>query len=372
MNTIDIRAFDIPVFLRYLGENLKNQPKANDLSRFFVQTLHEDKDCLLTPGFGDFHWTHDNENFLVTFKEEGVARATAGGMDYYLRLQVHHPNLDLLSAFVKHALTYNKPLENQKIKVYYSRSKGYWDYFSSVYAQHLESIYVEPETKNSILQHIESFIKNKERYVKFGRSYKLNFLFTGVPGSGKTSLIKAIALKYNRPLYVLNFSKTLVDENLVSLMAEVRENSIILMEDIDSFFVDRESKDNEISFSALLNIMDGTMSQGNGTMMFLTANNPDRLDPALIRPGRIDRVVKFDFPRRQEIELAFRDITETEDQDKFNAFYKHIKNVRINMSAIIDYLFRYPTLYLENIQELLSQTQLRHEIVNDKTDKMYN
>ena len=144
------------------------------------------------------------------------------------------------------------------------------------------------------------------------------------------------------------------------------------MEDIDAFFVDRESQSNiNVSFSALLNVMDGTIMKGNGTMIFLTANNSDRLDSALIRPGRIDHVIKFDYPRQQEIKTAFKDITGIEDDTMFAAFYKHIKTLKLNMSTIIDFLFRYSENFLDHIDELLSQTRIRDEIVNDKCKKMY-
>jgi SpoVK/Ycf46/Vps4 family AAA+-type ATPase len=118
--------------------------------------------------------------------------------------------------------------------------------------------------------------------------------------------------------------------------------------------------------------MDGTMMKGNGTMMFLTANNPDRLDRALIRPGRIDHVVRFDYPRVQEIREAFCDIVGSEEN--FKEFYGKIKGLRINMSSIVDYLFRNSEngSYMKNIEELISQTQLRQDITNDsKADKIY-
>jgi hypothetical protein len=60
--------------------------------------------------------------------------------------------------------------------------------------------------------------------------------------------------------------------------------------------------------------------------------------------------------------------------DNFEEFYSHIKNIKITMAGIIDYLFRYhhDNLYIKHIDELLNQTQLYHEIVNDKTEKMYS
>lgn len=381
MNTIDIRSSDQYQFIKYLGHHFETQPALSDVKRFQAQIEYNSSSstndsmttCFLTPWIGTHHWHYKDEVFLITIQGEGSPVPVGCSVEYYHRIQVSHPTLDKLSAFVKDALTYSKPIQNQQIKIFYSKSKGFWEHFNNIYAQPLTKVYLDPEIKECITTHIDAFIASKQRYINFGRPYKLNFLLTGVPGAGKTSLVKAIALKYKRPVYVLSFTKGLTDETLVELMSDVKDNSVILLEDIDAFFVDRESKsDINVSFSALLNIMDGTMMKGNGTMMFLTANNPDRLDNALIRPGRIDHIVRFDYPRQQEIKEAFFDICETTDEKLFATFYAKIKGVRVNMSSLVDYLFRYSTTYMDNIDELLKQVQLRQEIhAVDKVEKMY-
>lgn len=387
MYCIEIRGIDKIHFVKYVAHNLNTQPNTHDIKYFFAQvdmdatpsidqssaTASDERKCLLVPWVGEYSW-HDVDGNIITIKisEEGEPQFTGGYLDYYYRIQVYHSNLNVLTHFVKTVLSFTKPIKNHQIKIFYSKSKGYWEHFDNIYVQPINKVYIDQFVKNVIFGHIDSFIESKERYITFGRPYKLNFLLTGVPGAGKTSLVKSIALKYQRPIYVLSFTKGLTDETLVDLMTEVKDNSIVLMEDIDSFFVDRESKNINVSFSALLNVMDGTIMKGNGTMIFLTANNPDRLDPALIRPGRVDHVIKFDYPRQQEVREAFKDITETDDESLFNEFYQKIKGVRINMSSIIDFLFRYHKSWADHIYELLTQTKLRDEITNDKVDKMYS
>ena len=356
-------------FLYYLKVN-EIDINVHELTNFSIN-IENDNSGVLYPGLGEFYWTHKGERFLITFREEGEP-VCAGSIQYFKRLIVRHEDLRVLKEFVHEALTYIRPTDSGKIQIMSSKSKGYWDDHSSIYCQKLDSIYINPDVKKSIIFNIDHFLASKERYNRFGRSYKLCYLLAGVPGSGKTSLVKAIAEKYKRPIYVLNFTKSLTDEILIELIGCVKDNCIILVEDIDAYFVDRKPQDINVSFSIIINILDGTLVMGNGTIIIMTANNPDIMDPALIRPGRVDHIVKFGNPCKNEIHSAFTDITEITDDVKFNEFYKSIKSKGVSMSGIVDFLFRHPTDYMEKIEELLAQTSLYHAIVNDKTDKLYS
>jgi chaperone BCS1 len=177
---------------------------------------------------------------------------------------------------------------------------------------------------------------------------------TGPPGSGKTSIIKAISLKYKRPLYTISFTKQLTDESFIDLATEIKNDSIVLIEDIDAFFVDRQAVDINISFSAFINFLDGALCTGSGIITFITANNPERLDPALIRPGRVDRIVKFEAPKKNEIRCAYKDLTGLEN---FDEFYAKVPR-DISMAGVIEYLFRYSEDPIGNINDLRNQVAM--------------
>ena len=116
-------------------------------------------------------------------------------------------------------------------------------------------------------------------------------------------------------------------------------------------------------------MFDGLFSPGNGCILFMTGNNPERLDSALIRPGRVDQIIKFDYPKKKEVQKAFNAIV-SDDPENFANFYKNISGSQISMAGIVDYLFRHPTDYLDCISELNTHTQLLHEIT-DKSSKLY-
>lgn len=122
--------------------------------------------------------------------------------------------------------------------------------------------------------------------IPHGRGYLLH----GEPGNGKTSLIKAIASHYDRCIYYLSLSdEKMTDASLFYLIGGIEAKyPILVLEDVDCLFQNNRDSKNKITMSGLLNSLDGLMSVNN-LILFMTTNHIDRLDPALIRPGRIDK-----------------------------------------------------------------------------------
>ncbi|KAF9340269.1 hypothetical protein BGZ91_002810 [Linnemannia elongata] len=115
-------------------------------------------------------------------------------------------------------------------------------------------------------------------------------LLYGSPGTGKTSFIHALAGELGLNIYVVNLSsKNLTDDTLSELVADTPSRCLLLIEDVDAAFIQRKSKDaaTGITFSGLLNSVDGVSAQ-EGRMLCMTTNHLERLDEALIRPGRVD------------------------------------------------------------------------------------
>lgn len=347
-----------------------NPAQTYEFQKYFSEKItdeyinYEYCDGKLILGLGEYSY----EEFTIAYSEEG---SPSGDPPSYFRRMtiIHQTDKSKLEQLLKTVFT--KIEDEQTIKVYNCSRHGFWTTRPNVSAQNIDYIFIPKETKESIINSIDAFIKNKERYTKFGRIHKLGFLLSGVPGSGKTSLVKAIALKYKRPVYTISFGRTLTEEKLFDLINDMNENSILLLEDIDSIFVERKPEDTTcISFSALINILDGVLSNGNGTITFMTANNPKQLDKALVRPGRVDKIVQFDYPRKSEIKEAFMHLT---DGLSFDAFYDRIRTHKINMSGIIDYLFKNEVDYIKNIDQLLEQTKLYTDLVFSEADsKLYS
>lgn len=172
---------------------------------------------------------------------------------------------------------------------------------------------------------IAEFLKSQDWYAERGIPWRLGFLFYGVPGSGKTSLIKALAGEFGMDLYSLNLGDPhLTDSKLISLLAEAKADSITTLEDIDAAFKAREKSkdtDNGVTFSGLLNALDGVASK-EGSIVFMTTNHKDVLDPALIRPGRADLHIEFDYATREQASRLFKQFfpqSSTQSAERFSA-----------------------------------------------------
>jgi chaperone BCS1 len=162
-------------------------------------------------------------------------------------------------------------------------------------------------TVETVLSAVMEFRERAEWYASIGIPHRIGFLFEGIPGSGKTSLIAALAGHLNVSLYALNLSSAwLDDDNLTRLLNCVPNGSFILLEDIDAAFHGRKKEEGakELTFSGLLNALDGVASK-DGNMVFMTTNHVELLDPALIRPGRVDVKVHFDYARPAEVTRLF-------------------------------------------------------------------
>ncbi|KAI6172304.1 BCS1-like protein [Aphelenchoides besseyi] len=191
----------------------------------------------------------------------------------------------------------------------------------------LESVVLAEGVANSIHDDVLEFIKSEKWYNERGIPYRRGYLLHGPPGTGKSSYISALAGHFGYSICTLSLSeRTLDDDRLAYLLNNAPPNCFILLEDIDAAFVSRDLFDNSqhrayegmtrVTFSGLLNAIDGVASTEE-RLLFMTTNHIDRLDTALIRPGRIDMKQYFGNCTPIMLEQMFqRFFNASEDQCK--------------------------------------------------------
>ena len=187
-------------------------------------------------------------------------------------------------------------------------SFGWWQSSRQIAPRRLDSVILPRGAAESILDDLVEFLRSENWYRSIGIPWHRGYLLHGTPGTGKSSLVVALAGELKMNLYLLNVSGAgMSDEKLSNLMSEVRGGSIVLMEDVDCTFPDREKSDKDrVTLSGLLNVLDGVSSR-EGCVVFMTTNHASRLDPALARPGRVDKKIEFSSATRDQIDrLAAR------------------------------------------------------------------
>ncbi|KAI7834687.1 BCS1 N terminal-domain-containing protein [Kickxella alabastrina] len=172
----------------------------------------------------------------------------------------------------------------------------------------LESVILDQGVSSGIVDDVQDFISNGKWYDDRGIPYRRGYLLYGPPGSGKTSFIQALAGDLGYNICILNLSERgLTDDRLNHLLSVAPERSLILLEDIDAAF-NRTRQQSEqaayqqsmVTFSGLLNALDGVASSDE-RIIFMTTNHIELLDPALVRPGRVDVKVYLGNASRHQI-----------------------------------------------------------------------
>ncbi|PRQ47540.1 putative ATPase, AAA-type, core, AAA-type ATPase domain-containing protein [Rosa chinensis] len=166
-----------------------------------------------------------------------------------------------------------------------------------------ETMAMDPEQKKMVMDDLDRFVRRRDFYKRVGKAWKRGYLLYGPPGTGKSSLIAAMANHLKFDIYDLELSSISRNSDLRSVLLSTSNRSILVIEDIDcsveaenrvvaeKFMGSRYNRPSQMKFtlSGLLNVIDGLWScVGDERIIIFTTNHKDRLDPALLRPGRMD------------------------------------------------------------------------------------
>ena len=233
---------------------------------------------------------------------------------------------------------------------------SYWEKLKDIRKRSFDSIFIPNKDKNRIIEELDDFnnVEMYEKREKLSIPHKKIFLLYGPPGTGKTSIAKAIATHLKWGILQIPIDNKLDSTNLIIGVNRLPEQYIVLFEDIDSYFLERSIDGNhKICFSDILNILDGVNSPKN-FIVVLTTNHVEKLDEALTRPGRIDCMINITFIKKKESKEMFNAFF-PKHKDKFNTFWKAIKNKHILTGCKLHSYFSYcykKANYMEEIEHL--------------------
>lgn len=279
------------------------QPQENSLSIGLIckPPFHEKlPEIVFTPNRGVHYFVYRGKLVILSRGKDPTSSGPDSGIMRMLipesiTLEVLTRDRGVIRRLLEDARALSYPPDELRTKVYSAWYRE-WRLAVKRRARPLDSVIMKAGIMESVLATIQTFLTSERWYVEHGVPYRLGIELYGPPGSGKSSLVAALASHFQMDIAVLDLAAdNLDDAGLNVLLSTVPPGSFLLIEDIDCIFNGREragEAHNNLTFSGLLNAIDG-VAAAEGRVMFLTSNRHDVLDAALVRPGRVD--VRFEI-----------------------------------------------------------------------------
>jgi len=275
----------------------------------------------------------------------------------------------------------------------YWAKKSVWSHIPFEHPATFDTLAMDPEQKEGIIDDLMAFQKSKEYYAKVGKAWKRGYLLYGPPGTGKSTMIAAMANFLDYDVYDLELTAIKNNTELRKLFIETTGKSIIVIEDIDCSVDltgkrrkgkkasgDKDSEDNDkpklpmepekdddtkVTLSGLLNFIDGLWSAcGGERIIIFTTNHKEKLDPALIRRGRMDKHIEMSYCRYESFKVLAKNYLDIVGHELFSEIQKLLEETNMSPADVAENLMpmskkkkRDPDLCLAGLIEVLKQAK---------------
>ncbi|KAI6680760.1 hypothetical protein NL676_034641 [Syzygium grande] len=316
------------------------------------------------------------------------------------KLQIRKRNKDLiLNSYLDYIMSKAKDIRrNNQERLIYTNSRNDsrgrpWESVPFKHPSTFDTLAMDPARKRDIMEDLRNFVAGQAFYQRTGRAWKRGYLLYGPPGTGKSSMIAAMANFLGYDIYDLELTEVPSNSELRKLLMKTSSKSIIVIEDIDCSvnlsnrlkapkapaprsYSDpgapdaesggKEGNNNTITLSGLLNFTDGLWSCcGSERIFVFTTNHIDKLDPALLRSGRMDMHIYMSYCSYPALEILLRNYLGCEAKDLGEAAARELREVvekaKMTPADISEVLIKKGRNKDKAVSELLEELKARAE-----------
>ena len=281
----------------------------------------------------------------------------------------------LLPAYLDHILAAAADIRRRsQDRMLYTNARGGvmdtrglpWDPVPFKHPSTFGTLAMDPARKAAIMADLRDFAGGSAFYERTGRAWKRGYLLYGPPGTGKSSMIAAMANFLGYDVYDLELTEVSSNAELRKLLMKTTSKSIIVIEDIDCSVdltgkrkdkkaekkADADSDDKpklptdpdkddgtKVTLSGLLNFIDGLWSAcGGERIIIFTTNHKDKLDPALIRRGRMDRHIEMSYCRFRAFKVLAKNYLDVEEHELFGQIAQLLEETDMSPADVAENL----------------------------------
>ncbi|GAA0162464.1 hypothetical protein LIER_18553 [Lithospermum erythrorhizon] len=370
---------------RYLGKNSSSQAK-----RLKARVLRESEVVVLS--MDDYEEVNDEFEGVKLWWASSQIPPNRQSISFYPRedekrfftLTFHKKHRKVVTeSYLKHVLDEGKEIAvQQRQRKLFTNNKseggGYgrrrlWSHVMFNHPASFNTLAMEATKKKEIIDDLETFSRSKEYYGKIGKAWKRGYLLFGPPGTGKSTMIAAMAnfLKYD--VYDLELTAVKDNTELRRLLIDTSSKSIIVIEDIDCSLdltgqrekkkmekkkgdsgekkdedkskvekelkKDEDKKGSEVTLSGLLNCIDGLWSTcGEERIFVFTTNYVEKLDPALIRRGRMDKHIELSYCCFESFKVLAKNYWNLDSHELFPTIEKLLEETKMTPADVAENL----------------------------------
>jgi hypothetical protein len=235
-------------------------------------------------------------------------------------------------------------------------NNGTWKKVTSYPKRRPESLITGDSTVDELLTDMRKFITSEEEYVNFGFPFKRNYLITGPPGAGKSSLITIAASELDMDICFISITAGMTEKDLCAAISALTNNSMLVLEDADVICTNAMNGNSsaQTALSVLTNVLDGTLHK-HKLITVLTSANPEALENVLVRKGRIDYTCRLSNISKHQVKLMINNVFT--DHHHCNALteriWDKIERFELSSTTVAHFLFKHRHLDPTSINDTI-------------------